>query len=494
MLVQIAPLEASASSFPKFSATIEGTSRVGESLQASVKIKTTKKYSASFIWWSCKRETKSSGAIFIPANKGCKQVARTENYEVRANHVGLHVLLQATLKIGNIRKIHYSKSVKVLELQPKKPELVWTGSKSLNGQYGQIVTISRPKSWSGSKVELVAGSPEICTIMNEGKSGTSTFELRLNQSGVCKLQGYSEPVIGWHSGHSEFSLNLFLTKREQTIDFFAPLELVFSTQKNLLIVGPTSNLGLNVDVESLTEDVCIADWSGTFYVSVKWITDGNCQIRASQDGDSQSVTAEPMTISFPVVFDIANSKLYPTLTFSGIDTSVLEGDSFILEYPSTNSNGLITLESDSPSICTIQIVSITSVRLTTLRGGTCVIRAHVAESEIYFGKTDYLQFSINSKVRSGTLLAAVPIGLKSYCSFIIADKEYYKFLDYSPDWTTFYWDNKNYVRYNSIWGTMLFNYQKSGNGSWSWTISPANNKAYEAFTNWGCPNSFNVWG
>jgi len=248
------------------------------------------------------------------------------------------------------------------------------------GREGAILTSPDAVTWtpsdSGTTFDLFGvaydGSGQYIAVGDEGTILTSS-------------DGFS-----WSTKESptfRFLYDVASGKLPQTINFPAQSTLFqnFSASGSYSL-GPeaTASSGLAVTYTTLTAGVCsITD------TTVTMISLGECQIEASQPGDSTYLPAEPVTQSIlQISTPSPGVPTNPGLVFDPQDSEVFApSGSFTLTPPANTTQTPvdpqpeIAYASSTPSICSIPLRGSTEV--TMLSVGTCSIVAASAPNSLY---------------------------------------------------------------------------------------------------------------
>ena len=155
---------------------------------------------------------------------------------------------------------------------------------------------------------------------------------------------------------SRYTANFLSVANAQTITFNNPGS---KAPSQTFASGATANSGLTVTLTSNTPGVCTV--SGLNIVTV---SNGLCEIQATQAGNTSYGAAAPVTQIFPV------SSLTPqTITFNNPGDKALTVGT-VSTSPTASSGLTVTLTSLTPSVCTVS-----GTTITLASKGLCQIRA-----------------------------------------------------------------------------------------------------------------------
>jgi pSer/pThr/pTyr-binding forkhead associated (FHA) protein len=175
------------------------------------------------------------------------------------------------------------------------------------------------------------------------------------------------------------------TPQAQTITFTKPSDTAFTTSP--IALSASSSVGLTVQFESLTPDICRVSGS-----SVTLVTAGTCRVRAIQPGGSGVAPANPVEQAFTI------TKGEQLITFTKPADQVFGGAAFDLTA-SSNSGLVVTFASSTPDVCTV------AERTVTLVGsGQCTITANQEGNDLFNpAQTVEQSFNVQKKTTSFTI-------------------------------------------------------------------------------------------
>jgi hypothetical protein len=238
---------------------------------------------------------------------------------------------------------------------------VTTYTYSVSGAFGLSAAAS-----SGLTVSFASLSGGVCSV-----SGTTAY---IVSAGTCTIQATQTGNTDYLAA-TPVSVIYTISQASQTITF--PLGInpstpavttyTYSVGGSFILRASTSS-GLGVIYTSLTTDVCTVSGPTAYIVST-----GTCTIQATQMGNTDYLTATPVSVNYTI------SQASQTITYSPTVTSYpySSGGTFSLSA-SSNAGLTVSFASLSGGVCTV-----TGTTAYIVTGGTCTIQATQT------GNTDY---------------------------------------------------------------------------------------------------------
>ena len=182
---------------------------------------------------------------------------------------------------------------------------------------------------------------------------------RLRYTGTAADDFFFTVNDGLVDSNAIYTTTLLLAQQPQVITFDNPgtKRLVDGSFPS----GATSDSGLPVTLESLTPGVCTV--SGLNITPV--VATGQCTIVATQPGDPDYFTADPVKQTFPI-----SDKDPQVITSPNPGRQLFDGTPVVVGLTPTSDSGLpVTVGTDTPSVCTVS-----GTDVTILGTGTCTLR------------------------------------------------------------------------------------------------------------------------
>jgi len=182
---------------------------------------------------------------------------------------------------------------------------------------------------------------------------------RLRYTGTVADEFFFTVNDGLVDSNATYTTSLLLAQKPQVITFDNPgtKRLVDGSFPS----GATSDSGLPVTLESLTPGVCTV--SGLNITPV--VASGQCTIVATQPGDPDYFTADPVKQTFPI-----SDKLPQLITSPNPGRQLFDGTPTVITLTPSSDSGLpVTVGTDTPSVCTVS-----GNDVTILGTGTCTLR------------------------------------------------------------------------------------------------------------------------
>ena len=180
-------------------------------------------------------------------------------------------------------------SVTVGPVTPLQPQSITFTDPLPTFTFGDPLPTVTPTASSGLPVQLVSGTPSVCTV-----SGVGTFTITPLTAGTCAVEAQQAGDGTTWDVAAPVDRSFTVVQTPQTITFPAlPAATVTDTG---LTAGATSSSGLAVTFTSSTPSVCAVSTNGalsfTYY--------GTCTIQANQAGNTTTAAAPPVSQSFAV--------------------------------------------------------------------------------------------------------------------------------------------------------------------------------------------------
>lgn len=194
----------------------------------------------------------------------------------------------------------------------------------------------------------------MCLLVALSMASNQAFGASAKAGGACTKVGQKSGFLVCAKVNGK--LKWVIVKREQRIKYAAPKQATVSDASVAFTFYASSNLA--VSVSTLTPDICTLGRSQIVISGQP----GLCQFSLNQDGNTYYLPATPTLIQLSIYginaidFHLPGALLLSQATFPVTATS--------------SSSLAVTLESSSPSVC-----SITQLTLVLLRAGTCTVTA-----------------------------------------------------------------------------------------------------------------------
>jgi alpha-tubulin suppressor-like RCC1 family protein len=199
---------------------------------------------------------------------------------------------------------------------------------------------------SGLAVTLISFTPTVCTV--------SGLNITIIGAGTCNLNA-GQPGDAIYEIAPEAGQSFNVAKAAQSITFAALADKTFADVP--FVVGATTSSGLDPVFSSLTNTTCTV--SGT---AVTVVAAGQCTIAADQAGNGNYLAASQVAQSFNT------AKAAQTISF---DSPGSKTAGSLFDIGATSSSGLtVSIDTQTPTICTASGTSITLIR-----AGTCTLQA-----------------------------------------------------------------------------------------------------------------------
>ncbi len=223
----------------------------------------------------------------------------------------------------------------------------------------QTLTVTPPAlsatASSSLPVQYASGTPSVCTV--------SGITLNLVSAGTCTITA-TQAGNGAYSAATPVPQSFTVAQAAQTIGFTAPPTQTMGVAPPALAASATS--GLAVQFTSSTPAVCTV--SST---TLTLVSEGTCNITASQPGNSSYAAAPLVAQSFAVALAAQ------TITFTTPSNQTLGVTPQALSATATS--GLtVQFTASTPSVCTVS-----GTTLSLVSPGTCIITASQSGNSIY---------------------------------------------------------------------------------------------------------------
>lgn len=246
---------------------------------------------------------------------------------------------------------------------------------------GTYVVTATATSGLAPTLALMSGAGTVCSISGSTSGSTITFLA----SGTCTVLATQGGNGNYLAAAVEAQQVIIVGSLNQTITFAQPSNMNFGAPNRVLSASASS--GLAVSFTSLTTSVCTVSGSVLSAVSA-----GQCEVKASQAGNSRYEAASEVTRAFMIVAQRANAPVIRSASVS---------------------SGAITLEFNAPSFNGGE--SITAYRLiaTPTGGGAAVTDDSCATSRCTItGLTNGTEYTVTvaaiNSVGVGTASSASP--------------------------------------------------------------------------------------
>ena len=192
-------------------------------------------------------------------------------------------------------------------------------------------------SSSGLPVSFTSGTPSICSV-----SSTTATMLK---AGSCTIHA-NQAGDGMYYPAPQKSVSMIIEKKDQTISFISPGIGTNSLVGANVPLSATAASGLAVSFDSNTPSVCSV--SGDM---ASMLTEGSCEIVASQGGNDEYKAAVPVIRSIAVG---SATKMNQTITFSSPADMSEAAKNDVLNLSASSSSSLpVAFVSNTPAICTV---------------------------------------------------------------------------------------------------------------------------------------------
>ncbi|MEM9772939.1 MAG: right-handed parallel beta-helix repeat-containing protein [Chloroflexota bacterium] len=210
-------------------------------------------------------------------------------------------------------------------------------------------------------------TPSICSISDDSAT--------LLQAGTCTIEVNQSGNDAYNAAPAQ-AVSLLVNKKSQSIDFISPNDEATGSIGDAFTLFATTDSGLSVSFAVTTPSVCSISNN-----LVTMLTNGSCQIKASQAGNENFQAAVDVFRSIVVG---SSSLQAQSITFSSPanNSSVFVDTSFNLV--ATASSGLtVKFVSKTPSICSVSGNTASAVAI-----GTCQITARQTGNDQYNAASD----------------------------------------------------------------------------------------------------------
>ncbi len=241
-------------------------------------------------------------------------------------------------------------------------------------------------STTGDGVESVtSNSPTICTV---GIDGLTVTPISLGSCSLTAHVAAGATYLGANGTAQSFNVDTKATPTTPTIT-----NLPASGTVNASFLAAVSTTGDGVDsVTSNSPTICTVGIDG---LTVTPISLGSCSLTAHVAAGATYLGANGTAQSFNV-----DTKATPTTpTITNLPASGTVNASFLAAV-STTGDGVDSVTSNSPTICTVGIDGLT---VTPISLGSCSLTAHVAAGATYLGANGTAQsFNVDTKATPTT--------------------------------------------------------------------------------------------
>jgi hypothetical protein len=270
---------------------------------------------------------------------------------------------------------------------------VTTYTYSLSGAFGLSASAS-----SGLTVSFASTTLGVCTV-----SGTTAF---IVSAGTCTIQATQTGDTNYLTA-TTVPVNYTISPASQTITF--PVGINPSTPAittytysvgGSFTLKASTNSGLAASFASTTPGVCTVSGTTAFIVSA-----GTCTIQATQTGNTDYLTATPVTANYTISQASQTISYLPAVT----TYTYSAGGSFSLS--ASSSAGLtVSFASLSGGVCTV-----TGTTAYIVTGGTCTIQATQTGNTDYSAATPVsVNYTISQVMPTITLVSSLnPILLQN---------------------------------------------------------------------------------
>ena len=192
-------------------------------------------------------------------------------------------------------------------------------------------------STSNLPVSFGSGTPSICSV-----SGSSATMI---QAGSCTIHA-NQSGNGTYNPAPQKSVSILVENRSQTITFVNPEVGKSSAVGENINLSAVSDSGLTVTFSSNSPTVCsVSDEIASM------LTDGSCELVASQEGNGEYKAAVPVIRSVAVG---SASKMNQTITFSSPADQSEAAKNAVINLEATSSSELpVAFSTNTSAICTI---------------------------------------------------------------------------------------------------------------------------------------------
>jgi hypothetical protein len=297
----------------------------------------------------------------------------------------------------------------------------WAGAVTVAGtEIGVVVSsASQPllkESNAGSTpLTFTSKTPKVCTVDSPTYVGNSTTHTKATVkalfNGICQIESSFAGNSYWLPVTSIASITISGITTPQP-GASAPQAINFSQPANTpadksVALTATATSGLAVTIASLTPAVCAVtqDANGKYSAAAVSGLSGdlnNCQLQATQAGDTRWAAAPAVVKSFRFV------RVAQTISFTAPTSRFFGGP--LTQLVATSTSGLpVTFTSKTPAICSVAAGETTSVLayvtpLTTSSSATCAIEASQAGDNTYAPATNINRF-VSLRKESTTIKA-----------------------------------------------------------------------------------------
>lgn len=251
---------------------------------------------------------------------------------------------------------------------------------------GSTLELSATGGASGQPVTFTSTTTSVCTT--GGENGAT---VTLVSAGSCSITA-SQAGNKDYAAAEPVTRSFVIRQAEQAITFAKPADQVYAPGATLSLSATGGASGQPVTFASTTPDICTA--GGSNGATIKFVAAGNCAITASQAGNTNYATAEPVTQSFAI------GQAGQVITFAKpADQVYAAGATLSLSATGGVSGQPVTFASTTPDVCTAGGTH--GATITFVAAGNCAITASQAGDTNYAAAEPVQQsFSIGLAIQN----------------------------------------------------------------------------------------------